>query len=158
MQNKVQSLLDKYTITEITVDKYMDTYYSALYNSMGDFNTNSSEMQKTRARLAHDIMTTDDAIVSVLAAMTETNSNMREIRVFAPSGSVVKIDGQIISGVDKGLYSIYSKSFALTSEPFNMDVFVNGEKYERTLAPIPEAEYRDLAYEDVYKRQNPGCC
>ena len=153
LQNKIQATLDKYGITDVTADSVMDSYYNALYNSIGDYEYNSERLLKIREHVAEDIMSDDDVIVGVFAAMTTDDTNMREVRVYAPVNSEVTIDGAAISGEENSEYAVYSKLFSMSRIPdfTDIEITVNGLSYKRTLKSISEYEYRELAYEYIAK-------
>ena len=145
LQNQIEQTLQKWGITDVTADQIMDTYYAPLYNTMGDFDRNPEQMLKMRERVAHDIMN-PEAIVAVFAELTTENPNMRKVTVYAEPGAEVSIDGQTVSGEEKGAYSEYSYVFDMNVEPDfkDIEVVVNGETYGRTLKSIEDYEYMEL--------------
>ena len=145
LQNRIEQTLQQWGITDVTADQIMDTYYAPLYNTMGDFDRNPEQMLKMRERVAHDIMN-PEAIVAVFAELTTENPNMRKVTVYAEPGAEVTIDGQTVSGEEKGAYSEYSYVFDMNVEPDfkDIEVVVNGQTYSRTLKSIEDYEYMEL--------------
>ncbi|PWM47054.1 MAG: hypothetical protein DBX47_01350 [Clostridiales bacterium] len=145
LQEKIQQKLDKWNITDLTVDEIMDTYYAPLYNTMGDFDHDETMMLEMRQLLAQEIMSDNDSIITVLPYMDEESTNKREVRVYAKPGSQVLIDGKAATELNKGEYSIYSGVFSTAYENLReINVVVNGESFTRYLKRIEDYEYMEL--------------
>ena len=146
LEKKITALFEKWGVTEITVDEYMDTYYDALYNSMADFDRDPKYMIKMRERVAHDIMNAECAI-SVEAAPTYENVNRRTVTVYAENGSDVVIEGKTVAGESLGAYSVYAATFDIdpVRDRTEITVCVNGKTYDRTLKAVSEAELTEEA-------------
>ena len=114
LEKKMTALFEKWGVTEVTVDEYMDTYYDSLYNSMADFDRDPKYMIKMRERVAHDILNAECAI-DVEAAPTYENVNRRTVAVYAENGSDVVVDGKTVAGESRGAYSVYTATFDMNT-------------------------------------------
>ena len=149
LQEKIEQKLEEWEITDVTADSIMDTYYTPLYNTMGDFDRNPDMMIQMRERIAHDIMNIE-AVVAVYADMTQENNNMRKVTVYAQDEASVVIDGQRVQGEEKGLYREYSLDFDMRqTDKKEIKIVVDGEIYNRTLKSIEDYEYIELGEERV---------
>ena len=94
LEEKITERLETWGIEELSADEIMDTYYTPLYNSMGDFDHDETLMLRMREIIAHDIMSESNLIAAVLPYMDEESTNKREVRVYAEPGASVLIDGE----------------------------------------------------------------
>lgn len=152
LENKIKALFEKWNITDITVDEYMDTYYDSLYVSMGNFDHSPDMLLKMRNRVANDIINAEN-LVMVSAAPCSDAVNRRLVRVYAENGSAVTIDGNNVEGKNMGAYSVYDKYFDMSKVADFTDIVVNvnGNEYKRTLKAIEDSEYM---YDAKLKAQN----
>ena len=141
LEKKISALFEKWGVSDITVDEYMDTYYDAVYNSMADFERDPEYMIKMRERIAHDIMNADCAI-AVEAFPTYENPNQRCVTVYAENGSSVSVDGKELSETDCGSYSVYTAVYDMNTlfDRTEITVTVNGEEYNRVLKSVEDIE------------------
>ena len=154
LEEKITERLETWGIEELSADEIMDTYYTPLYNSMGDFDHDETLMLRMREIIAHDIMSESNLIAAVLPYMDEESTNKREVRVYAEPGASVLIDGEAPQKVvEKENYSIYSSVFLTAYENLReISVSVNGESFTRYLKRIEDAEYIEL--ENMRFREN----
>ena len=153
LQDQIEKKLTEWNITDITADEIMDTYYTPLYNSMGDFSHNPELMLKMRKRIAHDIMN-PDTIVAVKSDISPNLINNRQICVYASPGAKVEIDGCLVNEQNMGLYSVYHMDFDMEKQTdySEVSVKVDGEIFIRTLKSMSDYEYMELAGRKI--RQN----
>lgn len=146
LEKKMTALFEKWGVTEVTVDEYMDTYYDSLYNSMADFDRDPKYMIKMRERVAHDILNAECAI-DVEAAPTYENVNRRTVAVYAEKGSDVVVDGKTVAGESRGAYSVYTATFDMNTlaDRTEITVLVNGKEYTRVLKSVEESELMEEA-------------
>ena len=152
MENKINAFLEKHNITDIEADTVLNTYYDTLYTSRNDYDHDPAELLKIRKRLAHDIMADDNTLVTMLPGFTYENTNLREIRVYAPKGSDVTCDGVAVTGSEQGDCAVYS-AYVDMSGVYGIretTVTVNGEEYTIGLKAPDEVEFETLGYKLMF--------
>ena len=153
MEKKINAFLEKRNITDIDADAVLNTYYDTLYTSRNDYDHDPAELLKIRKRIAHDIMADDNTLVTMLPGFTYENTNLREIRVYAPKGSDVTCDGVAVTGSEQGDRAVYSAYFDMSGVYGIKEttVTVNGEEYTIGLKAPDEVEFETIGFKKMFK-------
>ena len=143
VENKYKQLIEKYNL-DLDIIDIMKEFYTPLYANIGNFETNPERLQQMREVLANEILSDDNAIISVLPNLISETAEGREVRVYAEKGSSVIIDGKLVEGTDLGGCEIFS-STVFADHARTVDISVNGVRHDRIICNPSVAEYKSIA-------------
>ena len=131
LQRKYERIISEYGIQGVTAEDMLSAFYDALWSSASDYTTDSEEIQAVRDAVAQDILAEQDALIAV---ENGSNNSSKILKIYAPAGATVKVDGKTAAVTDRGSYSYASVMVRSAAGRLKtIEIPINGQTYLRLI-------------------------
>ncbi len=136
------------------IDMLMDSFYDALYDSVGSINYDGELVKTARAIAAEQILSDEPVIISHRPYTSEDIVNGRRVEVYAEPGLKVTVDGSEAEEIPMGSYSLYVCCTDVAEGVRRASVEVDGQSYSLLLPANTDESWINELVRKVYSHTN----